>query len=73
MTLKVNGKVFTAEGPALTVADVLQRSSVANPEMVAVQRNGEFVAKEDLALTPVAEGDEIDFIYFMGGGALVKI
>ncbi len=73
MTLKVNGKVFTADGAALTVADVLQRSSVANPEMVAVQRNGEFVAKEDLALTPVAEGDEIDFIYFMGGGALVKI
>ena len=73
MTLKVNGKVFTADGAALTVADVLQRSSVANPEMVAVQRNGEFVAKEQLGLTPVAEGDEIDFIYFMGGGALVKI
>ena len=48
MTLKVNGKVFTAAEAALTVAEVLQRSSVANPEMVAVQLNGEFVAKEKI-------------------------
>ena len=69
MTLKVNGKVFTAAEAALTVAEVLQRSSVANPEMVAVQLNGEFVAKEKLAQTPVAQDDEVDSIYFMGGGA----
>ena len=69
MKIKVNDKVFTVDEAALTVADVLQRASVANPEMVAVQLNGEFVAKEKLAHTPVAEGDEVDFIYFMGGGA----
>jgi sulfur carrier protein ThiS len=34
-----------------------------------VQLNGNFVKTADLAVTRVKEGDEIDFLYFMGGGA----
>jgi thiamine biosynthesis protein ThiS len=41
---------------------------VEMPEMVAVQLNGEFVNKKDLEKTILHENDEIDFLYFMGGG-----
>ena len=41
--------------------------------MVSVQLNGEFVAKENFGGTALKEGDAVDFLYFMGGGAERKI
>jgi len=53
----------------LSVLDVIQLNNVIQPEMVSVQRNGEFVLKDDYASTLLNEGDEVDFLYFMGGGS----
>jgi sulfur carrier protein len=36
--------------------------------MVSVQLNGEFVDRQQFAATMFKEGDEVDFLYFMGGG-----
>jgi len=37
--------------------------------MVSIQLNGEFVVRDDYDSTLVKEGDEVDFLYFMGGGS----
>jgi len=67
-TIKINGDVQEVSLP-LSVLDVIQLNNVIQPEMVSVQRNGEFVLKDDYASTLLNEGDEVDFLYFMGGGS----
>ena len=67
-TLKINGDVQEVSLP-LSVLDVIQLNNVIQPEMVSVQRNGEFVLKDDYASTLLNDGDEVDFLYFMGGGS----
>jgi len=67
-TLKINGNVQEVNLP-LSVLDVIQLNNVFQPEMVSVQRNGEFVLKDDYSTTLLNAGDEVDFLYFMGGGS----
>lgn len=67
-TLKINGNLQEVNLP-MSVMDVIHLNNVFQPEMVSVQRNGEFVLKDDYASTQLSEGDEVDFLYFMGGGA----
>lgn len=67
-TLKINGTVQELNLP-LSVMDVIKLNNVFQPEMVSVQRNGEFVLKDDYSSTLLNEGDEVDFLYFMGGGS----
>ena len=67
MEITVNGeKVELAEGANL--ADLLTQQKVENPDMVSVQINGEFIEKDAYGSTIVAAGQEVDFLYFMGGG-----
>ncbi len=70
MKLKVNGKEKTYKQDTLSVAELLKIDNVERPEMVSVQRNGEFVKKEEYGATRLRDTDEIDFLYFMGGGIL---
>ncbi len=68
MQIVVNGSAENVPDPALTIAELLQRSGVESPEMVSVQLNGEFVDRQDYGNKSVMDGDEVDFLYFMGGG-----
>ena len=68
--LIVNGEDQEVQLPA-TVADLIKQNKVAQPEMVSVQVNEEFVDREEFATLQLNEGDEVDFLYFMGGGAYV--
>ena len=67
MKIKVNNKVQALEGE-INLTDLLLKNKVEMPEMVSVQLNGEFVKKEDFKTTVIKEDDEVDFLYFMGGG-----
>ncbi|MHB9155806.1 MAG: sulfur carrier protein ThiS [Endomicrobiales bacterium] len=67
MNIKVNGKAQEIEA-GLSVAGLLARNKVEMPDMVSVQLNGEFVERAHFASTAIKENDEIDFLYFMGGG-----
>ena len=69
MIVKINGKEQAFDNDQLSVSEILKVSKVERPEVVSVQLNGEFVRKEDYESTRVKEIDEIDFLYFMGGGA----
>lgn len=68
MTIQVNG-----EGRELTdtvsVVDLLASEDVESPDMVSVQVNGTILDREEFPRTRLAEGDEVEFLYFMGGGA----
>lgn len=63
----VNGEAQEVQLPA-TVADLIRENNVAQPDMVSVQVNEEFVDREEFATLQLNEGDEVDFLYFMGGG-----
>ncbi len=67
MQIKVNGAPQEIE-TGLDVAGLLVRNNVEQPDMVSVQLNGEFVQRDRFAATAFKEGDEVDFLYFMGGG-----
>ncbi|MCE1197719.1 MAG: sulfur carrier protein ThiS [Marinilabiliales bacterium] len=64
----VNGKLQEQETPLL-LSELIRLNNVQNPEMVSVQVNGAFVDRTAFGLTELSEGDEVDFLYFMGGGS----
>ncbi len=66
ITLTVNGDRRTIPGPA-TLADLLRRLDL-DPRMVVVERNRSIVRKDALPDTPVADGDVIEIVHFVGGG-----
>ncbi len=68
MNVKVNGKDQSFDKDSVSVSEMLTLCDVNQPDMVSVQLNGEFVKKEDYTSISVKERDEIDFLYFMGGG-----
>jgi sulfur carrier protein len=65
--IHVNGKLQEVELP-LTVLGLIQLNEIAQPEMVSVQVNEEFVDRSDFESRQLADGDAVDFLYFMGGG-----
>lgn len=68
MNLTINGT--TSEIPdGLTVAGLLEYQKVKMPDMVSVERNGEILPRQEFPSTRLAEGDQIEFLYFMGGGS----
>jgi sulfur carrier protein len=68
MVIRVNGELQTIEKEPTSVAELLALNKVERPDMVSVQLNGNFVDKADYASTTLAASDEVDFLYFMGGG-----
>lgn len=68
-TIKVNGESQVVELP-LTVEELIKQNNVENPELVSVQVNEEFLDRNEYANRQVEEGDEIDFLSFMGGGQI---
>jgi sulfur carrier protein len=51
-----------------SVASLLALNKVPQSDMVSVQLNGEFVLREDYESVALKDDDEVDFLYFMGGG-----
>lgn len=66
--IQVNGNEQEVEVP-ISVIELIKKNDVAQPEMVSVQVNGEFLPRENFNSTLIYDGDEVDFLYFMGGGA----
>ena len=67
MKVTVNGESVELE-KSLNINDFLVAVKADQPEYVTVQKNGEFLQRVDFDTTFVEEGDEIEFVYFMGGG-----
>jgi len=67
--LKVNGELAQLSESVLTVGQLLELKNVESPDTVSVQVNGEFVDRAKYSTSQLREGDEVDFLYFLGGGA----
>ena len=67
MKITVNGKTTELE-KSVNIAELLIIVKAEQPDYVTVQRNDEFVDRVAFPTTFVEEGDNIEFLYFMGGG-----
>ncbi|MDR2791470.1 MAG: sulfur carrier protein ThiS [Tannerellaceae bacterium] len=65
--IHVNGEEQEITAP-ITLAELMQINKVVQPDMLSIQLNGEFVDRNVYGTTEIKDGDEIDFLYFMGGG-----
>jgi sulfur carrier protein len=70
MTITINGDKSMVAADSITLSELLAQNDVKMPETVSVQLNGSFIASADFGHTTVTDGDEVDFLYFMGGGSL---
>lgn len=66
MRISVNGEERTFEGVADVAALVAELG--LDPRKVAVERNLEIVPRSTYAATPLADGDRIEIVTFIGGG-----
>jgi thiazole synthase len=67
VSVTVNGKPRTISD-GLTIAELLQQLDVP-PARVVVEHNREIRRREDFELTRVHGGDELELVYFVGGGS----
>ena len=68
MKLTINGDKEELQQGKLTITELLTVKKVDMPEMVSVELNGEILDRDAFTTTAVKDGDEIEFLYFMGGG-----
>ncbi len=67
MTITVTGvKKEVADG--LTLAQLVIDEKVETPEYVTASVNDDFVSAGSFEDTVLRDGDNVEFIYFMGGG-----
>lgn len=68
MKITVNGKSIPLE-QEISVKALLETQKVEMQEYVTVQVNDELVDRDDFTTLLVKDGDVVEFLYFMGGGA----
>jgi len=69
MQLTVNGRPASIEGDSsLSVTALLEKLQVKDSLYVTVELNGDILDRPAFDSTTVADGDTVEFLYFMGGG-----
>lgn len=53
---------------SLTVAQLIEQEKVETPQYVTVTINDDFVESGTFETTVLKDGDNVEFLYFMGGG-----
>ena len=66
VTITLNGERRDVEGP-VTLAGLLAQLELS-PETVVVEHNRRIVRRVELAQHPVAAGDVVEIVHFVGGG-----
>ena len=66
----VNGESQEVNLP-LTLTELIKQNNVEQPDMVSVQVNDDFVDRTEWDDIQIKDGDNVDFLYFMGGGSLI--
>ena len=69
MKVLINGEDHTLESKEVSISELLKIKDVEHPDMVSVQVNGTVLTQSVYAKTNIEEGDNINFLYFMGGGS----
>lgn len=67
MKITVGGEAREVKD-GITITELIELEKVETPEYVTVSVNEEFVEQDAFGSTALKEGDEVEFLYFMGGG-----
>jgi sulfur carrier protein len=68
MSIQINGQ--QKDVPAgLSVTQLIAHEKIKQPLMVSVEYNGEILERDAFDTTLVNDGDAVEFLFFMGGGA----
>ena len=65
LTVSGNNKEFE---DGISVAKIIELEEVETPQYVTVSINEEFVDSGAFESTILKDGDNVEFLYFMGGG-----
>jgi thiamine biosynthesis protein ThiS len=65
--LTVNGKARTLDRP-LSLLEYLESQGI-NPQIIAVEHNGEIIKRERYPDTRLESGDALEIVRMVGGGA----
>ena len=65
MQVTINGKAEEVTGGS--VLDLLKAKNI-EPHLVAVEINDEMVERAHLETTHLKNGDQVEFLFYMGGG-----
>jgi sulfur carrier protein len=66
MRVTINGK--TEEVSGSSVLEILKAKDVS-PQMVTVELNSKMLERDELGSIVVKDGDAIELLFYMGGGA----
>ncbi len=70
MRIIINGE--TRDVPdGLSLSDLVRHLSLA-PERLAIEFNRQVVRRADWPATKLSEGDQLEIVHFVGGGAVEK-
>ena len=69
MKIVVNGDTVEVTA-GLSVSELLKVRQVKLPDMVSVELNDNILERPEFETTKLTEGDRVELLYFMGGGAL---
>jgi len=69
MKLTINGheRDFPALAAPATIESLVETLGLKG-DRVAIELNGEIAARSGWAVAPLAEGDELEIVHFVGGG-----
>jgi thiamine biosynthesis protein ThiS len=67
MQCTINGKLREVDS-GITLLRFLEERGV-NPMLVAVEHNGEIIKRERFGEVPLTDGDRLEIIHMVGGGA----
>jgi len=68
MKVKINGQLEEFSGEKVNLLQYLQQKDI-RPEIVAVEVNLHVINKQRYGDVYMAEGDEVEIVKFVGGGA----
>ena len=70
LTIVLNGqpRVFTTLPESPSLENLIEALGLKS-DRVAVERNGEIVPRTSWAEAPIADGDRLELVHFVGGGA----
>ncbi|GED26318.1 sulfur carrier protein ThiS [Brevibacillus agri] len=67
MVVVLNGKTAELSAEINTVRALLASYSLQE-KIVVVERNGKIIDRSQYEQTPIADGDRIEIVHFVGGG-----
>ena len=67
MKITVGGEIKEVKD-GLILPELIRQENVEMPDYVTVSINEEFIESDAKETTVIKEGDNIEFLYFMGGG-----